>query len=164
MKMVELKDFKQFDSDMSASQELVDQYNQILKRIVTEKSAESDADAVVKAAEELGYSVSASELERLMAQKEEMDADELESVTGGEDLCLKDYACMVTFETDTKDSDGYDYLCVASWHCNTAFMHTTPGDGYEGEGKWNNRQCACWSDYACMIVNRHPCSIGATEG
>jgi predicted RNA-binding protein associated with RNAse of E/G family len=97
-------------------------------------------------------------------QVKEMDADELESVTGGEDLCLKDYACVVTFETDTKDSDGYDYLCVASWHCNTAFMHTTPGDGYEGEGKWNNRQCACWSDYACMIVNRHPCSIGATEG
>ena len=157
-------DFKQFDSDMSASQELVDQYNQILLRIITEKSADSDAEAAVKAAEELGYSVTAAELERAMAMGEELDVDEMESVTGGEDMCLKDYACIITYETDTKDSDGYDFLCAASWHCNTAFMHTTPGDGYEGRDKNDNRQCACWSDYACMIVNRHPCSIGATEG
>lgn len=159
-----VKDFKQFDSDMAASQELVEQYNQITRRIIEEKSADSDADIAIKAAAELGYTITVADLERARAQSESMDVDEMEAVAGGVEVCWKDYTCVVAYETVTKDDDGHDFMCVASWHCLTAFMHTTPSDGYEGDDKRNNQNCNCWSNYCCLIVNRDPCSVGATSG
>ena len=162
--MGEFKDYKQFDIDMDASQELVEQYNEILHRIAVDETAESDADAVIKAAKELGYTITAADLERAMARNEKMDLEELESVSGGSDLCWKDYSCVVAYHTSTVDNDDHDFWCVADYHCITAYHHNTPTGGYEGEDNNNNRQTVCWSDYSCAIINKHPCSVGATEG
>ena len=80
---------------------------------------------MAKAAAELGYSISAADLERSAAEIQELDLDELENVAGGV----------------STDEDGNDTFCITAWHCFTAALHT--------EAK--SKDAACWSDYKCIV-------------
>ena len=58
-------------------------YDEIIKRIDEEKSAENDGEAVGKAAGELGFDVSQKEVEHALFEKQEGEDDELDRVAGG---------------------------------------------------------------------------------
>ena len=118
------------EADLKASEALREQYEAALKRIAEGGEAKSDGDIFEKAAAELGYQITAAELERVSAENEEIGPDEMEQTAGGK----------------TEDSDGHDEWCLTAWHCFTVTCHTKANKG--------NESVACWSDYLCALLSR----------
>ena len=139
-----MKELKRFENDLKASDELKGKLEEALKHIADEGKAQSDGEAMVQAAKELGYNISITALEQAKAAAQDLDAEALQQVSGGtSDMCLKDYQCIYLYKHDSDDKDGHTALCLAVWHCFTAAIHT------EGETKDE----ACWSDYRCVYIN-----------
>ena len=114
-----------------------------------EGQAQSDGETMAAAAKELGYDITIAALEQVKAEAEELDAEDLNQVTGGYDgiggSCFKEYHCVFTWHDEIEDEDGHNTFCIAVWHCFTAALHT---DSEE-------KKMACWSDYKCIFVNEH---------
>lgn len=127
------------EADMAASEELRGQLEAAMKRIAEAGEVKSDGEIFEKAAAELGYHITAGELERLSAENEAVSPDELEQVTGGGRK-------VPTGGSGSEDSDGHDEFCLATWHCYTAMIHTKANQG--------NEQVRCWKDYNCIMVNK----------
>jgi len=119
------------EAEMSASEELRGKLDAAMKRIAEAGEAKSDGEVFEKAAAELGFKVTAAELERLSAANEEISPDEMEQAAGA--------------GPDWKDSDGHDIFCFVNWHCFTAARHTKAKEG--------NEKVSCWSDYNCIAIN-----------
>ena len=87
-------------------------YEAALKKIIDEKSAKSDGEAVQKAAKELGFDLSIEELERCVASKQEIADDELDKVAGG--WCWFDHSCntVTCHDKDDLDACWSEYLCL----------------------------------------------------
>ena len=109
-----------FEAAMKENKELHEKYEAALKRIVENKEAANDGEALVKAAAEVGFTVTMAELERSVAQNQELSDDDLEMVIGGCDCndhrgeCFFDYSCTLTFKhgsTCKTDECFYDYRC-----------------------------------------------------
>ena len=83
----------------------------------------------MRAAAALGYTLTLEELERSVAEMQELDPDELFTAAGGN-------------ATDEKATDekGHDAACITAWHCFIVTLHT--------EAK--EKRVACWSDYTCL--------------
>ena len=115
---------------MNGSQEFREKLEAEFKRVAAAKDAESDGEAMAKAASALGYTISAEDLERAAAEMEAVDDDELDGVAGGE---------------VGQDEHGNDLWCVVTWHCYTAFRHT----------ETENKAAACFKDYLCPFAYHH---------
>ena len=87
----------------------------------------SEPEAYLQAVKNVfGMDIRLSDLEKRRAEAEELDADELERVSGGgsenaalgsDNWCWADYQCVAVFkhDTDRHDTDdacAYDYNCI----------------------------------------------------
>lgn len=129
------------EADMAASEELRGQLEAAMKRIAEAGEAKSDGEIFEKAAAELGYHITAAELERLSAEDEAVSPDELDQVAGG-----VVYLPSKGGDNGKEDSDGHATFCMAVWHCYTAMIHTKANQG--------NELVRCWKDYNCIMVNK----------
>lgn len=87
-----------FEEAMKNDPEKKKKYDEILKRIVEEKSAKNDGEAIVKAAGELGFDVSQEEVEHSLIEKQEVEDDELDRVAGGKWCPGKNYSCALIYK------------------------------------------------------------------
>ena len=89
-----------------------------LREIAKEKSAESDAEAMAKAAHALGYDFTVADMEKAHAETQELDPGEMEQAAGG--WCFADYDCYTAWNHDSPDQPGSaclkDYDCVSAYH------------------------------------------------
>jgi len=130
--MSKTPEMMRMEADLAASEALREKFDAAMKRIAEAGEAQSDGEAFEKAAAELGYQITAAELERLSAENEEISPDEMEQAAGG---------------FGTHDSDTHDDFCFVAWHCFGIVCHTKANEG--------NERVACWSDYNCMAINHH---------
>ena len=128
--MKKTEEMLRLERDMNGDPELREKLDAEIRRIVEAKEAESDGEAIAKAAAALGYAITAEELERSAAEMEAVDDDELDGVSGGE---------------IGQDEHGHDLWCVVSWHCYTALRHT----------ETENKEAACFKDYLCPFAYHH---------
>ena len=125
--MFKSDEMKRMEADLAASEELRNKYLEACERIAAAGGIGSDGEMMAKAAEELGYQVKLSELERAFADSQELSDEELEYVAGGiNEWCLIDYLCYGAFMHERQP-----YICT--------------GDAQFSE--------PCWSDFACISVN-----------
>ena len=119
---------KAFEAALHESKELQEKFVAAQKRIVENKEASSDSEVLVKAAAELGFTLAMEELERVAAQAEELNDEELKQVSGG--FSGGDYA-----------PDNYA-TCLGAYYCHYVWAH-------DEDGILNR---ACWNDYICNII------------
>ena len=86
-----------FEEALRNDPEKKKKYDEIIKRIVEEKSAKNDGEAVVKAAGELGFDVSQEEVEHSLIEKQEVEDDALDQVAGGKWCPGKNYNCALIY-------------------------------------------------------------------
>ena len=118
--MSKSENIKAFEAALKEDKELRETYEAALKRIVEKKEASSDGEVMVKAAAEVGFTLTEAELERAMAQAQELSDEDLEQVSGG-------------------IQEGEWVWCLDIFYCFAAVVH---GDGDPG--------AACWSNYHCI--------------
>ncbi len=106
---------------------------------------------MVKAAAALGYTITIEELERSVADLEQLDDDELDASGGTHALIpkIKDEVknkrcqCGLAYEAKySKDENGHSGACNWSWHCAVTWKHTES----------NSKDVLCFKDYACSVV------------
>lgn len=104
-----------FEQALENSEEKRKEFEAAFNKILDEKSAKSDGEAIRKAAKELGFDISIEEFERSFADKQYMEDDELDKVSGG--WCALDHSCFTAFCHDSKDSENdacfKDYICFS---------------------------------------------------
>ena len=109
---------RKFEKDMRKSEELRKKLLAELKKIAEEKSAESDAEAMAKAARALGYDFTVADMEKANAEAQELDPEEMEQAAGG--WCFADYDCYTAWNHDSPDQQGSacfsDYGCITLFH------------------------------------------------
>ena len=109
---------RKFEKDMRKSEELRKKLLAELKKIAEEKSAESDAEAMAKAARALGYDFTVADMEKANAEAQELDPEEMEQAAGG--WCFADYDCYTAWNHDSPEQQGTaclkDYGCVSVYH------------------------------------------------
>ena len=107
-----------FEKALRESEELQHRLVQELKKIAEEKSAESDAEAMAKAAQALGYDFTVADMEKAHAETQELDPGEMEQAAGG--WCFADYDCYTAWNHDSPDQQGSacfsDYGCITLFH------------------------------------------------
>lgn len=137
-------ELKRFETDLRMDPELNQRMDAACKRIMEEGRAQSDAELIVKAAEELGYAITAGDLERDAAAKREFDPDELAAASGGEahGECISDWRCMLVENQEGQDEFGHNQWCVTAWHCSAVTLHTDT----------ESQNVSCWSNYKCGFV------------
>ena len=93
------EELKRFLADIQADRALYLKVEDLGRRMVEAGSDESNSELVANAAAELGYSITAAELERATAAAEELDDDQLEDVSGGEEdaRCDHGFYCSRTY-------------------------------------------------------------------
>ena len=111
------EELNRFQADMTTDRELYRKLEEIGRRMLKDGSKESSSELMAKAAKELGYSVTAAELERMEAEAEGLDDDQLEAVSGGSTAAenLIPTSCKINFTCGqsicTPDSDGIYRQC-----------------------------------------------------
>ena len=110
------EELKRFQEDMKADRELYRKLEEIGRRMLKDGCKESGNELMAKAAKELGYSITAAELERAEAAAEELDDDQLDGVSGGFTAdesgkadCTQNFTCGQTICLPSADS--YYYQC-----------------------------------------------------
>ena len=140
---------KKFEEALSVDENLRNKYEAALKKIADEKLAGSDGEAMVKVAKELGFEINIDEMERYFAAIQELDDEELDNAAGvseehrGPDGAQK---CddFIGKAGSSKDEYGHYGICLAVWHCATAFLHT----------ETDSKKVMCWSDYLCVAIDK----------
>lgn len=87
-----------FEAALTENTELKAKYDAALKRIVENKEAANDGEALVKAAAEVGFTLTMAELERSMAQNQALSDEDLSQVAGAGDST--DTPCLVDYSRD----------------------------------------------------------------
>ena len=109
---------RKFEKDLRGNGELQKKLLEELAKIVKEKSAESDAEAMAKAAHALGYDFTVADMEKANAETQELDSEEMEQAAGG--WCFADYDCYTAWNHDSPDQPGSacfsDYDCITLFH------------------------------------------------
>ena len=106
------EELKRFQEDMRADRELYRKLEEIGRRMMIDGSKKSGNELMAKAAKELGYSVTAAELERAEAAAEELDDNQLEAVSGGgvlkdEEACTYFLTCNSQIVLDVNELGDY---------------------------------------------------------
>ena len=102
------EELKRFQADMTTDRALYRKLEEIGRRMLKEGSTESGCELMAKAAKELGYSVTAAELERAEAAAEVLDDNQLEAVSGGgvlkdEEVCTYFLTCNSQIVLDVNE-------------------------------------------------------------
>ena len=109
---------RRFEKDLRGNKELQKKLLEELAKIAKGKSAESDAEAMAKAAQALGYDFTVADMEKAHAETQELDVEEMEQAAGG--VCFADYDCYTAWNHDTPDQAGSacfsDYECMTVYH------------------------------------------------
>ena len=109
---------RKFEKDLRGNEKLQKKLFEELAKIAKEKSAESDAEAMAKAAHALGYDFTVADMEKANAETQELDPEEMEQAAGG--WCFADYDCYTAWNHDSPDQPGSaclkDYDCVSAYH------------------------------------------------
>ncbi|MEE1201052.1 MAG: hypothetical protein U0L09_10405 [Christensenellales bacterium] len=111
-----------FEAALKENEALREQYEGALNRIAENKEASCDGEAMVKAAAEVGFTLSMPEAERLVAQNQAIDLEDLEMLAGGEsEWCFANEFCHAAFcHDDDADTSGKpcwsNYLCFNDHH------------------------------------------------
>ena len=113
-----------FEKELRESEELQHRLAQELKKIAEEKSAESDAEAMAKAAQALGYDFTVADMEKANAETQELDPEEMEQAAGG--WCFADYDCYTAWNHDSPDQQGS--ACISDYGCITLFHDSKVDD------------------------------------
>ena len=119
---------RKFEKDLRGSKELQKKLVEELKKITEEKSAESDAEAMAKAAQALGYDFTVADMEKANAETQELDVEEMEQAAGG--VCFADYDCYTAWNHDTPDQKGT--ACFSDYECMTAYHESFAVDALYG--------------------------------
>ena len=86
-----------FENALKESKELQKAFETAKKRIVENKEADGDSEMLVKAAAEIGFTLTVAEVERVIAETQELSDEDLAKVAGGEfhleNWCRLDYNC-----------------------------------------------------------------------
>ena len=113
-----IENVRKFEADLRGNEELQKKLYEELVKIAKEKSAESDAEAMAKAAQALGYDFTVADMEKAHAEARELDPEEIEQAAGG--WCFADYDCYTSWNHDSPDQPGSaclkDYDCVSVYH------------------------------------------------
>ena len=113
-----IENVRKFEADLRGNEELQEKLYEELVKIAKEKSAESDAEAMAKAAQTLGYDFTVADMEKANAETQELDPEEMEQAAGG--WCFADYDCYTAWNHDSPDQPGSaclkDYDCVSVYH------------------------------------------------
>jgi hypothetical protein len=156
--MSKSEELLRLERDLDEQPELREKLEAEIKRIAETKEAESDGEAMAKAAATLGYTITLEELERATADLEKLDDDELDAAGGNGGIvaptsydakrlnqsCIVDYSCGLSFHHRSETEHGHDRWCPNYWHCYTLKMHTST----------ERKDVACLADYQCMFVNK----------
>lgn len=102
-------------------EELRKKFEEAIKKVAESGEAKCDGEVMVKAAAELGFSITIEELERAKADSEELSDDELDNASGGVNL--------------REDDKGHTNWCITAWHCLATTLHT----------ETTTHEEACWS-------------------
>lgn len=109
---------RKFEKDLRGNEKLQKKLFEELAKIAKEKSAESDAEAMAKAAHALGYDFTVADMEKANAKTQELDPEEMEQAAGG--WCFADYDCYTAWNHDSPDQPGSaclkDYDCISVYH------------------------------------------------
>ena len=119
---------RKFEKDLRGSKELQKKLVEELKKITEEKSAGSDAEAMAKAAQALGYDFTVADMEKANAETQELDVEEMEQAAGG--VCFADYDCYTAWNHDTPDQKGT--ACFSDYECMTAYHESFAVDALYG--------------------------------
>ena len=90
---------RKFEKDLRGNEKLQKKLFEELAKIAKEKSAESDAEAMAKAAHALGYDFTVADMEKANAETQELDPEEMEQAAGG--WCFADYDCYTAWNHDS---------------------------------------------------------------
>ena len=109
---------RKFEKDLRGNEKLQKKLFEELAKIAKDKSAESDAEAMAKAAHALGYDFTVADMEKANAETQELAPEEMEQAAGG--WCFADYDCYTAWNHDSPDQPGSaclkDYDCVSAYH------------------------------------------------
>ena len=109
---------RKFEADLRGNEELRKKLSVELAKIAKEKSVESDAEAMAKAAQALGYDFTVADMEKANAEAQELAPEEMEQAAGG--WCFADYDCYTAWNHDSPDQQGSacfsDYGCITLFH------------------------------------------------
>ena len=81
--MYVVNELERFMRDVEADEDLAKRFGTVANRIALANKNLSEAEVKARAMSELGYKVTATQLEIAAAEKELLDDDELEQVAGG---------------------------------------------------------------------------------
>ena len=155
------EELKRFEEDLKKSAEAREKLEVLFGRIVKEGKAQSDGEAMVLAAKEMGYQITLADLDKKAADAEALDTEEMERVTGGatdlnvyyeskngEEIakrndCTVNYACDYIWNQQLVDENGHNTWCLAYYNCHTVLSHGS-----------DDQNTSCWSNYKCMM-NSH---------
>lgn len=96
---------KKFSEALKGDKVLQEKLAAALKKISEEGSAKNDADALVKAAKEIGFEISDLDIDKAKAAIQELDPKEMETAAGG--WCAWDFSC-ITVRCDSKLVEAWE--------------------------------------------------------
>ena len=109
---------RKFEKDLRGNEKLQKKLFEELAKIAKEKSVESDAEAMAKAAQTLGYDFTVADMEKAQAEIQELDPEEMGKAAGGwteGSWCFADYACYTAWNHDSPDEEGF--ACFTNHNC-----------------------------------------------
>ena len=127
-----VKGLKAFEEALAADEALAKNYQTVSDNLIASGEVSSETEVVVKAAAKLGYGSLWGELERALAEVQELDDSELDAVAGGDARY-----CTIS---DTCDELGHDNTCAVFWHCHAVFRHNDS----------QSHKKDCWEDCICL--------------
>ena len=106
--MSKSKNVLAFEAALKENEELREKFVAAQQRIAEENEDVGDGEILVRSAAEVGFTLTMEELERAMAQSQELDDDELERVSGGvgifdRDWCWVEYLCNAFYNNRNKN-------------------------------------------------------------
>ena len=106
-----------FEAALQGSKELQEKFVAAQKRIFENKEAEGHAEVVVKAAAEVGFTLTVAEVERTIAEAQELSEEELGNVAGGatSSWCASDYNFIMSFGSSSKNQPGKMNNCPPNY-------------------------------------------------
>ena len=81
--MSQFENIVAFEAALKESKELQEKFEAAKKRIVENNGATNKAELLAKAATEVGFALNVADLERAIAEAQELSEEELEQVSGG---------------------------------------------------------------------------------
>ena len=129
------ENLKKFEKALKADKALSEKFQAEAQRLVSEKLAANDGEVFVKAAKAVGFEVTPAEVEKAVAERQELDEDEMNAVTGGVN---NDIAPAEEWEDHTAQN------CTLEYSCYQFFRHSH-------EHRYDDKEhCSC--DWVCAFI------------